>query len=84
MPVAESLGEGVPDPVVAPLLDRGAVRHLQVQPADGVRPHRVQGETIRVSRIDQFVGGRRDIGQDAQPRMRVHALPRLCGRGGNG
>ena len=83
LPVPEPGGQLVPDAVVGPGGGVGAVGHLQVEPAHRRGPHRVQREPVRVPRVDQLVGGRRDVGQDPEPRVRVHALV-LFGRRGRG
>ena len=74
--VAEPRGEPVPDPVVGPVVERRVVRHLEVEPRHRRRPHRVQREAVRVPGVDQLVGRRRDVGEDAEPGVRVGPLPR--------
>ena len=60
--------------------DVGAVGHLQVEPAHRGRAHRVQGEAVGVPGVDQLVGRRRDVGEDAEPGVRVGPLPGLPDR----
>ena len=73
----EARGEVVPDPVVGPVLDLLVGVDLQVQPRDLRRAHRVQREALGVPGVDQLVGRRRGVGQDAQPGVGVGALPHL-------
>ncbi len=70
----ESPVELGPDPVVGPVLQRLARRDLQVKTGDRVRAHRVQGEAVFVTGVDQLVGGGGGIGEDAEPGERVGAL----------
>jgi hypothetical protein len=63
-----------PDAVVGPggqVLVRFA---LQIQPADHRRAHRQQREATLMAGIDQLLGGRRRVGEDAQPAERIGAL----------
>src|SRR5207247_5254046 len=60
---------------VRPLLDPVIRGDLQVEPADLGRAHRVQGEAVAVAVVDQLVGGRRDVGRDAQPGVGVVPVP---------
>ena len=78
----EPRGQAVPDPVVGPVVQGGVVGHLQVEPRHRRRAHRVQGEALRVPGVDQLVGRRRHVGEDAEPGVGVGPLPRLRVRHG--
>ena len=62
---------------VGPVVERGVVRHLEVEPRHRRRAHRVQREALRVPGVDQLVGRRCDVGEDAEPGVGIGALPGL-------
>ena len=64
----------VPDALVRPILDLVVQADLQVQAAGDRTAQAVQREATRMAGIDELVGGRRDVGQDAQPGVRILAL----------
>ena len=68
--------ERLPDPVVRPVLDLLRRVDLHVEPAHRRRAHAVQREPVGVPGVDQLVGRRCYLGEDPQPRERVHPLPR--------
>jgi hypothetical protein len=81
---AQADAELVPDPVVRPVLEPLGGIDLQVEPGDRRRPHAVEREAVRVPGVDQLIGGRLDVGEDAEPGERVLALPGLPERGRDG
>jgi hypothetical protein len=63
----------LPDPLVGPVRDVVVRVDLDVEPAQLGRSEAVQREAALVRGVDQFVRGRRDLGQDAEPAERVLA-----------
>jgi hypothetical protein len=59
---------------VRPIFDMIVQATLQVEAAAGGRAHRAQREAALVIGIDQFIGDRRLVDQDAQPAKRVDAF----------
>ena len=74
-PCPSRVASAVPDPVVGPLRDVLVGRHLEVEPRDRRRAHRVQREAVRVPGVDQLVGRRRHVGEHAEPGVGVGPLP---------
>jgi hypothetical protein len=83
LPVTEAGGKRRPDPVVRPVGQVGVVGHLEVEPRHGRGTHRVHREAIRMPGVDELVGGRRDVGEDAEPQVGIDLLPGLAHRLGD-
>jgi hypothetical protein len=63
-----------PDPGIRPLGDVFIRRALQIEPGDLGRAHAEKREAPFVIRVDQFIGRRRRLCQDAEPCERIRAL----------
>ncbi len=79
---AEPDAQLLPHPLVGPARHVLVRIDLDVEPADLRRAQAVQREAALVPRVDELVGRRRHLGQDAQPREREVALvhPQRAGR----
>src|SRR5207248_10369698 len=64
----------VPDPRLGPGVHRVVGVDLEIEPADLGRPHAVQGEAAVMVGVDELVGGRRCLREDAQPGKGIRAL----------
>ena len=62
---------------VAPVVDRLVGADLHVEARDLGRAHGVHAEAVGVQRVDEVVGRRRDVGEDAEPAERVAPFERL-------
>jgi len=70
----EALLQFVPDAVVGPEREIFVRRALQIEAADFRRTHGEKSEAAVVVCVDEFVGGRRSLGEDAKPAERIVAF----------
>ena len=70
----EAFLQFVPDAVVGPEREIFVGRALQIEAADLRRTHGEKSEAAVVVCVDEFVGRRRGLGEDAEPAERVVAF----------
>jgi hypothetical protein len=73
--VPEAAGERLPDLIIRPRRRICVRRHLEVEAADALGPHGVQGETVGMPGVDQLIGRRRHVGEDSEPGKGIGPLP---------
>src|SRR5579883_176876 len=74
--VVESRPELLPEALVRPGIDVLRQAALQIVAATRSRTHRAERKAKRMADIDQFIGDRRRVGQNAKPAKRINALMR--------
>jgi hypothetical protein len=74
--------EFFPEALVRPGLDVLGETALEVVAAARRRAHRAEREAERMPDVDQLVGNRRRVGQNAEPAERIDALVRVTALGG--
>ena len=68
---ARRVRSSVPDAVVGPVVRVGVRLALEVEAAERRRAHAVQREPALVAGVDELLGRRRDLRQDAEPGERI-------------